>query len=90
MDFFTGAVLAFGVVTCPGPSTDYCPHSRAVGTVVAEVTLVEEGRFSLAATWQHFSDITDNNWNSLDPHVWVTSGDRGTEMYGLQGRIKLW
>ena len=90
MDMFTGAVIAFGVMTCPGPATDYCPHSRAVGTVAAEVTIAEAGRYSLAGTWRHYSDITDNEWTEGGPAHWYNTGDRGTEMFGVEARIKLW
>lgn len=77
--FFSEASIILGAGTCGLATVDYCPEP--VGKAAIEVVLMEHERHSVSFEAEHFSKITDG--------VTYGHGDRGTEIFFLQYKFKL-
>lgn len=88
VEYFDSGEVYAGIVTC-SEHTDYCPPSNAVGKLGFDLSIVTYGNLSVDFSAVHYSDITDNEWSHGLVHAYNT-GDRGTELYGIQVKYKLW
>lgn len=70
--------LTLGLGTCSN-AVDYCP--RPVGKIALSQTLWQEDKHSIDLSIEHYSKIGNGEWR------W--EGDRGTEFYLLEYKVKL-